>query len=75
MADSANKQPENVAGSWYVDDQCIDCSLCRDEAPDWFTAGDGHSFVHKQPAGDDETAAATAAMEACPVEAIGNDGA
>src|ERR1700750_2435941 len=33
MADPANKYPENVSGPYYVDDQCIDCDLCRETAP------------------------------------------
>jgi ferredoxin len=44
MADAANKYPENVEGKFYVDDQCIDCDLCRETAPanfrrndDWWT--------------------------------------
>jgi hypothetical protein len=33
MADPANKYPENVPGKYYVDDQRIDCDLCRETAP------------------------------------------
>ncbi len=33
MADVANKYPENAAGKFYVDEQCIDCDLCRETAP------------------------------------------
>ena len=33
MADVENKYPENVNGKFYVDDQCIDCDLCRETAP------------------------------------------
>ena len=52
MADTANKYPENVAGKYYVDNQCIDCDLCRETAPDNFKRNDdgGYSFVYKQPA-------------------------
>jgi len=32
MADVANKYAENVPGKFYVDDQCIDCDLCRETA-------------------------------------------
>src|SRR5277367_555816 len=50
MADVANKYPQNVGGQFYVDDQCIDCDLCRETAPANFTRNDdgGHSFVYKQ---------------------------
>jgi ferredoxin len=77
MADLANKYPENVPGSFYVDDQCIDCDLCRETAPANFTRNDdgGHSYVFKQPESDAESALCKEAMEGCPVEAIGSDGA
>ena len=51
MADVANRYPQNVAGLFYVDDQCIDCDLCRETAPANFTRDDdgGHTYVLKQP--------------------------
>jgi ferredoxin len=75
MADVANKYSDNVAGSFYVDDQCIDCDLCRETAPANFTRNDdgGHSYVYKQPESPEEAALCQEAMEGCPVEAIGND--
>lgn len=76
MADKSEKQPENVPGLWYVDTNCIDCDVCRETAPNNFTQqkDKGYSYVYKQPENDDEKAQAREAMEACPVEAIGNDG-
>jgi ferredoxin len=76
MADVANSYPENVPGAFYVDDQCIDCDLCRETAPANFTRNDdgGHSYVYKQPTSPDEEALCKEAMEGCPVEAIGSDG-
>jgi ferredoxin len=76
MADSANKYPENVPGKFYVDDQCIDCDLCRETAPANFKRNDdgGHSYVYKQPETPDEEGLCKEAMEGCPVEAIGSDG-
>jgi ferredoxin len=76
MADVANKYAENVEGKFYVDDQCIDCDLCRETAPANFKRNDdgGHSFVYKQPESPEEEALCKEAMEGCPVEAIGNDG-
>ena len=76
MADAANKYPENVAGTYYVDDQCIDCDLCRETAPANYKRNDdgGHSFVYKQPESPEEEALCKEAMEGCPVEAIGADG-
>jgi ferredoxin len=77
MADVANKYAENVPGKFYVDDQCIDCDLCRETAPANFKRNDdgGHSYVYKQPETPEEEGLCKEAMEGCPVEAIGNDGA
>jgi ferredoxin len=76
MADVANKYPQNATGRFYVDDQCIDCDLCRETAPANFTRNDdgGHSYVYKQPENQEEEALCKEAMEGCPVEAIGSDG-
>jgi ferredoxin len=67
---------ENVSGKFYVDDQCIDCDLCRETAPANFTRSDdgGYSYVSKQPTTPEEEALCKEAMEGCPVEAIGNNG-
>ena len=75
MAELVNKYPQNAAGSFYVDDQCIDCDLCRETAPANFTRNDdgGHSYVYKQPESPEEEALCKEAMEGCPVEAIGDD--
>jgi ferredoxin len=77
MAVFANRYSDNVPGKFYVDDQCIDCDLCRETAPDNFTRNEdgGYSFVYKQPTSPDEEALCKEAMEGCPVEAIGHDGA
>ena len=74
MADLANRYSENVVGKFYVDNQCIDCDLCRETAPANFTRFDdgGYSYVYKQPSSPEEEKACKEAMEGCPVEAIGN---
>lgn len=76
MASHADKYPDNVAGSFYVDDQCIDCDACRSTAPEFFQRNDdgGYSFVFRQPSSDAERAQCREAMDGCPVEAIGDDG-
>ena len=76
MADAANKYDKNAPGKFYVDDQCIDCDLCRETAPANFVRDEdaGHSYVSKQPTTPEEEALCLEAMEGCPVEAIGNDG-
>jgi ferredoxin len=76
MAAFANKYPDNIAGKFYVDDQCIDCDLCRETAPENFTRNEdgGYSYVFKQPATPEEETLCKEAQEGCPVEAIGSDG-
>ena len=56
MADIANTYPDNTPGKYYVDNQCIDCDLCRETAPANFKRNDdgGFSFVYKQPENEDE---------------------
>ncbi|MEZ5302829.1 MAG: ferredoxin [Verrucomicrobiales bacterium] len=76
MADIDNKHSENVGGKYFVDDQCIDCDLCRETAPANFTRQEdaGYSYVYKQPENEEEEQQCQEAMEGCPVEAIGDDG-
>lgn len=76
MAELRDKLPENVSGGFYVDRNCIDCDICRDTAPANFTRYDenGYSYVCKQPETTEELELCAEAMDACPVEAIGNDG-
>ncbi len=76
MADIEQKVPENTRGRFYVDATCIDCDLCRETAPANFVRQDaeGYSYVYRQPRDAAEEAACLAALEECPVEAIGDDG-
>ena len=76
MANKAEKWNDNAAGKFFVDQQCIDCDLCRETAPAFFMRHDdgGYSFVHKQPTTEEEVQLCMEALEGCPVEAIGNDG-
>ena len=76
MADHNEKWGDNVPGKFYVDKECILCSLCCDLAPNNFKeSGEGdHDVVFKQPEGEEELKQCADALEQCPVEAIGNDG-
>ena len=76
MADIDNKYEDNAKGKYYVDEECIDCDLCRETAPKNFNRNDdgGYSFVTKQPGTESEEELCREAMEGCPVEAIGDDG-
>lgn len=76
MAQRNQRYPQNVPGLYYVDDTCIDCDLCRSNAPQFFARYDvgGHSYVHRQPVTPKEIAEAEAARQECPTESIGHDG-
>ncbi|MFT5206611.1 MAG: ferredoxin [Candidatus Omnitrophota bacterium] len=77
MAELKDKYADNASGNIYVDTQCIDCDLCRQTAPTNFDRNQdgGYSFVIKQPESPAEEAQCKEAMEGCPVEAIGDNGA
>lgn len=55
-------------------DNCIDCDLCRQTAPNFFkrhhVGNAGYSFVFQQPRNEHEEALCAEALRACPVEAI-----
>lgn len=75
MADRQNSYKQNVTGVFFVDDQCIDCSLCSELAPKHFkrtTEDGGHDYVYNQPVTKEEIANCNEAKDSCPVDAIGN---
>ena len=77
MASKEDKYEDNAAGKYYCDTECIDCDLCRETAPDNFTRNDdgGYSYLYKQPENEEEETLCQEALDGCPVEAIGSDGA
>jgi ferredoxin len=77
VAEPKNRWPDNVPGKFYVDKECILCSVCSDAAPNNFKMSkeEDHDVVYKQPENEGELAQCYEAMENCPVEAIGDDGA
>ncbi len=66
-----------MTGQYYVDSTCVDCDLCRGTASEIFKRDDevGMSFAYRQPITPEELASAKEAMENCPYDSIGNDGA
>ncbi len=76
MADKESKWADNVGGKFYVDEECILCSVCSDAAPENFRMSDeeDHDICFKQPENEEEEAQCMEALESCPVEAIGDDG-
>jgi ferredoxin len=76
MAEKSRRLDYNVAGAYYVDDQCINCGVCMEIAPDIFKSNDdeGFAYVAAQPKDAEATDMARDALESCPVESIGDDG-
>ena len=63
---------DNVPGPWYVNEECIECGICAQTAPENFRLSDDgdHNIVFKQPETSEEIEQSEEAIEACPVEAI-----
>ena len=85
MADKDDQWEDNVGGSsmiggkrvsFYVDRECILCSVCSDAAPNNFKEAETgeYDICYKQPVNKEELEQCYEAMENCPVEAIGDDG-
>ena len=76
MADKNDKFKDNAPGKFYVDRECIVCSVCADAAPNNFRESDDgdHDICYKQPENEEELEECYEALESCPVEAIGDDG-
>ena len=72
----SERLPYNVPGKFYVDEQCLDCDLCRETAPTLFSRNEeeGVSYIFKQPETEEEQAQAQESLEGCPCEAIFSDG-
>lgn len=76
MANKDRKWDDNITGKFYVDQECIDCDLCRDIASAFFARNEdkGYSYVYRQPKTVETIGQCMEALENCPVEAIGDDG-
>ena len=68
--------PDNAVGKYYVDEECIDCDLCRETSAANFSRNEagGYSYVSKQPESKEEERLCAEALEGCPVESIHEDG-
>ncbi len=74
MADKNGKNPKNAPGPFYADSTCIGCEACVSEAPENFKMDEENlAYVFKQPIEPGEKTACLSALEACPVQAIGDD--
>lgn len=77
MAELSEKWEDNAPGKYYIDQNCTLCAVCVDIAPKNIKESDDgdHCIVFKQPENDEEIEAMKEAIEECPTEAIGDDGA
>jgi glyoxylase-like metal-dependent hydrolase (beta-lactamase superfamily II)/ferredoxin len=73
MANPRGRHAGNAAGAWFVDTTCIDCDTCVQCAPAVFAHARDQVVVAAQPGSPEARTAATRALLACPVGAIGGD--
>lgn len=71
MAKESLAIKQNVSGSFFVDNTCIDCGTCYWMAPDVFKDVGDQSAVVAQPASRKSVENSLAAIVACPVGSIG----
>jgi len=66
---------QNVQGRFYVDSNCINCSLCPEIAPDNFMTNHdlGYEYICKQPETIKERELIAEAIDLCPADAIKED--
>lgn len=74
MANNARRLSQNVPGSFFVDETCIDCDACRQIAPASFHDHGNQSSVYHQPETTEEIERALMALVACPTGSIGAAG-
>lgn len=68
----AKKYPENCEGRFYVDDRCINCSLCTLIAPELFATNheQGYEYLKRQPRREDEFVLVAEIINICPADAV-----
>ena len=72
MADPTRRHPLNVPGPWFVDARCIACDTCTDINPEIF-GRDAARKAYVQEYRPQEADLFRAALESCPVEAVGDE--
>ena len=70
------KLPQNVYGRFYVDTNCINCSLCPEIAPDIFATNhdQGYEYIKKQPQNTAELDLVAEVIQLCPANAVQDNG-
>jgi len=64
------RNPESVAGDWYIDSACIDCGASRHVAPNLIVERHGKSVFARQPTTPEEQLAAWRAVLVCPTASV-----
>ena len=76
MSSAGRRFEENVAGKYYVTDECNGCGLCFSLALQNFMYSNDSSYyyIYQQPADEREEADIREAISVCPVDCINDDG-
>lgn len=75
-----SRLPPNVSGKYFVDEACLGCGLCAAIAPHIFArdsdehADHDYDYVFQQPQDSAQESLCREAMQACPGNAIRDDG-
>ncbi len=66
------RYPDNSEGRFFVDDRCINCSLCVQIAPDLFAANhdQGYEYIKRQPGNEAEFDLVAEVIDICPADAV-----
>lgn len=77
MGNLNDRYEDNVPGPYYTDRNCVLCNECFEIAPGHFRMAEAgeHMIVYKQPETPDQVELCRQAMEGCPMDAVGDDGA
>jgi len=73
MADPAQRNARNADGPWFVDTACIACDTCTDISPEVFWRDEDRK-AYVQAYLPELADLFRAALESCPVEAVGDQG-
>ena len=68
----ARKIEENADGRFYVDTNCINCSLCPEIAKEIFATNheQGYEYVKKQPGNEADRQLVEEVIRLCPARAV-----
>ena len=70
------KTPQSIEGRFYINSNCINCSLCSAIAENIFATNhhDGYEYIKKQPQNEQEVELVGEVIQLCPANAIRDNG-